>query len=215
MNQIAILPAGCLISSKDILFSNEQRILYSSNLAVYILNAQSFVIEKIITVTERTIAAIAVSPHNNNLLIATGCDGYLSLWKLNEEELVCRVSVQANTGFLLAWDPFSPDHCAVLMNKPTMRLLYWNMKKASAGLSELFQIKNQTMKVVVIKWNLLTQGLLAAGCSNGMVILFETATKTQKTLAGGSIILFSGAVLLSVFATRFVLSLSILKVKEV
>jgi WD40 repeat protein len=183
MNQIAILPAGCLVSSKDILFSNDQHIIYSSNLAVYILNAQSFIIEKIIAVTERTVASIAVSPHNHNLLIATGCDGCLSFWKLSEEELICRVSVQANTGFLLAWDPFSPDHCAVLMNQPIMRLLYWDMRKAGSGLSELFVIKNQTVQVSVIRWNLLTPGLLAAGCNNGWVILFQITTKSQKTLS--------------------------------
>ena len=184
MNQIAILPAGCLISSKDTLFSNEQFILYSSNLAVYILNAQTFIVEKIIAVAAQTIASIAVSPHNNNFLIATGCDGFLSLWMLKEEQLICRVNVQASTGFLLAWDPFSHDHCAVLMNQPTMRLLYWDVKKAVGGLSELFVMKNQNVQVVSIKWNLLTQGLLAAGCTNGMVILFQVSTKTQKFLSG-------------------------------
>lgn len=185
MNQIAILPAGCLISSKDILFSNEQCILYSSNLAVYILNAQTFVIEKIIAVTERTISSIAVSPHNNNLLIATSCDGYLSLWKLNEEELVCRLSIQPNTTFLLAWDPFNPDHCVVAMNRPALRVLLWDMRKVNAGLSELFTVKNnQSIQVVTIKWNLLTPGLLAAGCNNGTVILFQTSTKTQRILSG-------------------------------
>lgn len=183
MNQIAILPAGCLVSSKDILFSNDQHIIYSSNLAVYILNAVSFMVEKIIAVAERTIASIAVSPHNHDLLIATGCDGHLSLWKLSDEELICRVSVQANTGFLLAWDPFSPDHCAVLMNQPNLRLLYWDMRKAGSGLSELFVIKNQSVQVSVIRWNLLTPGLLAAGCNNGWVILFQTSTKSQKILS--------------------------------
>lgn len=184
MNQIAILPAGCLISSKDTLFSNEQCILYSSNLALYILNAQTFIVEKIIAVAEQTITSIVVSPHNNNLLIAAGCDGFLSLWMLKEEQLVCRVSVQANAGFLLAWDPFSPDHCAVLMNQPTMRLVYWDIRKTGSGLSELFVMKNQAVQVVSIKWNLLTQGLLAAGCNNGMVILFQISTKTKRILSG-------------------------------
>ena len=182
MNQIAILPAGCLVSSKDVLFSDERHIMYTSNLAVYVLNSQTFIVEKIIAVTERTIASVAVSPHDHNLLIATGRDGYLSLWKLDEEELVCRVSVQANTGFLLAWDPFFPDHCAVLMNQPNMRLLYWDTKKVGAGLSELFVIKNQAIQVTVMRWNLLVPGVLAAGCSNGMVIMFQTSAKSQKTL---------------------------------
>lgn len=101
MQQIAILPAGCLVSSKNILFSNEHRIMYSSNLAVYVLNAQTFIIEKIIAVTERTVVSIAVSPHDNNLLVATGFDGFVSLWRLNEEELVSRINIQANSGIKL------------------------------------------------------------------------------------------------------------------
>ena len=75
MNQIAILPAGCLVSSKDIIFSNEQHIVYASNLALYVLNAQTFILEKIIAVSERTIASIAVSPHDHNMLVATDRDG--------------------------------------------------------------------------------------------------------------------------------------------
>jgi WD repeat-containing protein 17 len=182
MNQIAILPAGCLVSSKDIIFSNEQHIVYASNLALYVLNAQTFILEKIIAVSERTIASIAVSPHDHNMLVATGRDGFLSLWKLNEEELVSRSSVQADTSFLLAWDPFNPKYCAVLMNVPNMRLLLWDLETVGKGLIELFTIKNPAVHASVIRWNSLTPGLLAAGCNNGWVILFQTSTRNQKCL---------------------------------
>jgi WD40 repeat protein len=71
------------------------------------------------------------------------------------------------------------------MNQPYIRLLYWDLKKSNSAsaLSELFVIRNQSVVVLVMRWNLITHGVLAAGCSNGCVILFNINTKSQKTLA--------------------------------
>jgi WD40 repeat protein len=85
----------------------------------------------------------------------------------------------------LAWDPFSAYHCAILVNQPNIRLLYWDTRKSTGGISELFVVKNNPSEIVVIRWNLLIPDLLAAGCSNGSVILFYTSKSTnpQKVLS--------------------------------
>ena len=48
MNQIAILPSGCQINHRiSILYFDSRYILYTATLAVYVLNAKTFLIEKV------------------------------------------------------------------------------------------------------------------------------------------------------------------------
>jgi WD40 repeat protein len=125
MRQISILPAGCQISSKNILFSNENKIIYASTLAIYVLNAKTFVVEKVISACERTITSMCVSPHDNNLLCVASLAGDVSLWRMEEENTISRFTLQANAHMILEWDPHSPDHCAIVINHPYVRILYW------------------------------------------------------------------------------------------
>jgi hypothetical protein len=119
MQQIAILPAGCLISSKHILFSNENRIMYSSNLAVYALNAQTFMIEKIIAVTERTVASIAVSPHDNNLLV---CILYIHIYVCVHRHLyICRSLAPKK-------DIYTYEYMYICIHTNVYLLMYMNTK---------------------------------------------------------------------------------------
>ena len=139
MKQAAILSAGCLISSKLVLFSNKKYIIYASNLSIYVLNSQHFALEKVVAVTERTLLSISVNPQDNNLIIATGLDGSISLWKINEEECVCKVNltitdsnspsrpiVYTSKTILVAWNPHNIGHCSfVTIVDNSMRIMDW------------------------------------------------------------------------------------------
>ena len=56
MKQIGILPAGCQIDSRAVLFANDEVIYYASTLSIYIFSAKTFLLEKVVNVSPRMIA---------------------------------------------------------------------------------------------------------------------------------------------------------------
>ena len=202
MESIGIISSGCLISSKFNVFSNDKHVIFASSLAVYVLNGETFALEKVIPVADRTLIAISINPNNHNELLATALDGFLSFWHIEEEECVNRVCLEPISSggndrpgiipanrfdpphFLIAWDPFTPDMCAVVLTFPTIRILQWNATKASE-LTELYGTKNQTVGMSVAAYNPHVRGILACGCSNGSVLLLnllEGGKGTQRML---------------------------------
>ena len=204
MENIGIISSGCLISSKINIWSSDKHIVYASSLAVYVINAETFGLEKVIPVADRTLVSITVNPHNHNELLATALDGYLSLWHLQDEECMNRVCLEPvistdptragfipNTRnnpphFLVTWDLFNPDICGVVLLDPNIRVLEWNTRK-QLGLEEKYTMKN-TMNtgVTVAAYNPHTKGMLAIGCTNGWVLLVNTTIDSTKQPAGGA-----------------------------
>lgn len=124
MRQIAILPSGCQNENKgSVLYFKDDRIIYASSLAVYIMKASTFVIEKILSYNHKTITSISVSPHDDNLLVISGLDGLICLWNIDREEIVTRI--QLNNTLTLLWDPYSPNHCAIITNEVAIKVYYW------------------------------------------------------------------------------------------
>lgn len=124
MRQISILPSGCQADGLgSVLHFSNDRIFYASTLAVYVINAHTFVLEKIISLNHKAITSISISPHDSNIMVVSGMDGSLCLWNVENEELLSKV--QLTTGASLLWHPFSKNHCGVVCNESSMKLYTW------------------------------------------------------------------------------------------
>ena len=84
MRQIGLIPSGCQLHNSTNIYATEKRIYYGSTVCVYVLNAATYAVEKILKVTERSLTAFCVSPHDENLLVTIGIDGRILLWNVNE-----------------------------------------------------------------------------------------------------------------------------------
>lgn len=125
MKQVAILPSGVqVLHGGSILHFSEDRILYAATLAVYVLSAKTFQIEKILSLNTRAISSITVSPYDPNLMVVGALDGSVCLWNIEDEEVVSRINT-LNGGVFVAWDPFSPQHCSIISNEANLKLFYW------------------------------------------------------------------------------------------
>lgn len=87
MKQIGLIPSGCQIVSTNILFATDKYLFYGSSVAIYILNSKTFIVEKILNVTDKHLTCFSVSVNtnnNNNKLISIGTDGKILLWNIEE-----------------------------------------------------------------------------------------------------------------------------------
>ena len=124
MQQVGIVPSGCQVLYKGtILFFNEKCFCYASTLAVYIYNYKTFTLQKILSLNQRAITSITVSPHDENQLAISGLDGNICLWEIESEEILGKVAM--NTAVIITWDPFSPDHIAVISSENGLKFYYW------------------------------------------------------------------------------------------
>jgi hypothetical protein len=57
-----------------------------------------------------------------------------------------------------------------------------DLTKETAGLTEVFTVRNENVKPIVMRWNHSVSGLLAIGCNNGTCFLFNTKQKSHKIL---------------------------------
>jgi WD40 repeat protein len=126
MKQIAILPSGGHVreATGDTLFFNNERIFYASTLAIYILNAHTFSIEKILPCGTKTINCISVAPHDNNLVAASCVDGFLCVWNIDNEEMVSKIAVPMEVN--IVWDPFCTSEFALISKEPNaLKVFKW------------------------------------------------------------------------------------------
>ncbi len=124
MRQISILPSGCQLNHRNsVLYFSHSRILYASSLAVYVLNPQSYEIVKVLSVNQRSITSISVSPHDSALVAVGSIDGCICVWNIDEEEVIGRLSL--TIGANVAWDPSTPNKCALLQENQGIKLLLW------------------------------------------------------------------------------------------
>jgi len=203
MRQISILPAGVQVypsASLHVLHATAERIYYASTLAIYIYDAKTFNLEKVVSVNDRTITSFCVSPHDANLMVIAGLDGKIMLWNIRDEEIVTRISTTVNNRMVLAWDRFVANRCAIITSDPCIKIFYWDVTRAeAAGITELFAVSARSMsggggspskksaggadvsvKAVVGRWNPHVAGLLAVGCDNGHVLMFDCDKRVTK-----------------------------------
>lgn len=124
MRQISILPSGCQLNHRNsVLFFSNDRILYASSLAVYVVDSHSYEIVKVLSVNQRSITSISLSPHDQNLLAVGSVDGSICVWNVTEEEVLSRLSL--TNGAHVAWDPTIPNKCALIQDHQGIKLLIW------------------------------------------------------------------------------------------
>jgi len=201
MEKIAIISSGCLVSSKYNVWSSEKLIVYASSLACYVLDAETFALEKVMPVADRTIIGIAVNPSRPMELMSIALDGYLNLWNMQDEECLYRVCLEPSAqqgetqraayvspskwtnspNYLLAWDPFNADQCVVVITEAvSIRVVEWNTRKVEEPrIKSLFLMKNVNAGATTAQYNPHVRGQLVVGCTNGWVCVVLSCHETK------------------------------------
>ncbi len=127
MRQISLLPGGCHQCSQPVVYASPNIIIFASKLSFYIIDATTFVIKKIITTQLSSMLSMSVNPNNENFVVVSGSDRYLSVWKLDCEECVQKVNVPAD---IVVWDPHDQNNVAVItnVNKNKVAIFSWYVK---------------------------------------------------------------------------------------
>ncbi len=124
MRQVAILPSGCQLNHRNsVLHFSNDRILYASSLAVYVLDPQTFDVIKVLSVNQRSISSISVSPHDAALLAVGSVDGSICVWNVDEEEVISRLAL--TNGANVAWEPGISNKCALIQDHQGIKILMW------------------------------------------------------------------------------------------
>jgi WD40 repeat protein len=122
--QLNLLPSGCQLSDlNSTLYYDEEKIIYASSLAVYILDPKTFLVEKILSSAQRALMALAVSPTDKDLLIAGSLDGTVTAWSIEEESIINRINL--NVPIIAAWDYFTNESCYVLTLNPVSLQIWY------------------------------------------------------------------------------------------
>lgn len=93
MKQVKLLPSGCQQWNRSIIRATKNKFYYCSTLACYVINGESFNVEKILSVSEKLVTSIDISPHDNNKLVSSSMDGSLYLWDVQTEQVCVHTSV--------------------------------------------------------------------------------------------------------------------------
>lgn len=154
---------GCLQSEQTVVYASERKLIFSSKMALYLLNPRTFAIEKIVSTQTRGTTSMSVSPHNDNLVACSGVDGSLCIWDLANESCERRLTHPAD---ILAWDPHDPSNCAIIVNSPKIQLFSWCVYWLSQGSTwhvigifvRLFAPRNGYLLLTQILSSLMLQG---------------------------------------------------------
>ncbi|KAJ1425015.1 WD40-repeat-containing domain protein [Ochromonadaceae sp. CCMP2298] len=180
MRQVAVLPSGVQNQKNgQILHFNNEYIFYASTLAVYVLNAQTFVLERILSLNPKAIVSITFSPSDSNLMVVSSLDGSICLWSVQNEEMLSRI--QLKPAGVVVWDPFEPNICGLCVTGTGPLKLYdWDVSRAGGVLVEILSMQNEALQSSVVRWNPNLRGQIAIGGANGAVFLYNKHTKDRK-----------------------------------
>lgn len=162
------------------IFCSEDRIIYASSLAIYILNSDTYMVEKILCSNQKTITSISVCPLDRNLLAVGSTEGVITVWNIEEESVLRKIGVTFPVK--VAWDPFSPRICHSLA-LDSVRLFSWDISSTDGNLSEMLKVKSDTLVGSIVRSNPKISGLIAIGCNLGTTILFQVSDKSTKLLS--------------------------------
>lgn len=149
MRQVGILPSGCQIYRRvSVLHYDTEKIVYASSLAVYVLDAHTYSIRHILSLNQRAITSIVVSPLDPDLLIVTGRDGTVTLWNIPNEEILSQLLI--NGSVIAAWNPLMKNNAAIL-SEDSVRLHNWDTDRGSAAVQETFNVRSDALKPCVFR----------------------------------------------------------------
>lgn len=181
IRQIGLLQSGAQTKAlNSTLHFSEDRIIYSSSLAVYILNSETYLVEKILCSNQKSITSLSISPVDKNLLVVGSVEGIITVWNIEDEIIVRRISVSFPV--IVSWDPFSSSACYTLA-LDSVRLYSWDTSSTDGTLSEMLKVKSDTLTASLIRSNPKISGLVAIGCNAGTTILYQASDKSTKLLS--------------------------------
>ena len=170
MRQIGLLPAGCHQCDQIVIHASEDKLLFASKLALYVINAKSYATERIISCQARSIISLSVNPFNMNLVACLGVDGTVCVWDISTEEVMIKCAHPCNA---LAWDPHNQYQCALVSNYPKLTLHVWDTRPNVNTTTRMYVHDSDTVSASVVRWNPHIQGQIAIGCSNGVVYIVD------------------------------------------
>lgn len=122
MRQISLLPAGCHKCDQTIVYASDSKLIFSSKLALYVINPHTFTVERIISTQARSLQSMSVNPSNDDFIACSGVDGMICIWNIATEQCTRKFAQAAD---ILAWDPHNPKNCAIIVNRPKIQLYSW------------------------------------------------------------------------------------------
>jgi WD40 repeat protein len=170
------------VSGRAVVFADATKIYYASTLSIYIYCAKRFILEKVITVSEKTLTGMCVSTSNHDIVATVSCDGCGSLWRLSDSNLMARANTQLASRYNMILMELNSNNCVFICCEPHIRVLYWDTSKVMSSVSEIFAVKKANMKSTCAVWNPHANNKLAVGCNNSWIILFNTKEKTPTML---------------------------------
>jgi WD40 repeat protein len=187
MRQIGLLPAGCHQCDQIVIHASDEKLIFASKLALYVLNAKTYAMERIISCQARSIVSLSVNSYDMDLVACSGVDGTVCVWNISSEEVVVKCAHPCNS---LAWDPHDKNKCALLSNYPKLTLHIWDTRPSVNTTQRLYVHDSDNVSASVLRWNPHILGQLAIGCSNGVVYIFDCEKKkaiplkvSQRTLS--------------------------------
>jgi hypothetical protein len=123
MRQIALIPGGCHQCLQPVVYASSSVVLFASKLSLYIMDSETFIIKKIMTTQISSMLSMSVNPNDENLIVVSGSDQYLAVWKIDTEECILKISVGGAD--ILAWDTHDPNNILVIKNEERIIALSW------------------------------------------------------------------------------------------
>lgn len=124
LKQTSLLSSGCQIFKYgDILYMDNERIIYAASLAVYILDASTYIVQKVLSINTKALSSIGICPGNKNLLVITSIDGSASIWDIEQEETLNNINMNRHT--FANWYPFDQNIIGLVCNTPFIKLYEW------------------------------------------------------------------------------------------
>ena len=152
MRQTAILGSGAQVSNPNcILHLNGKAIIYSSSLAVYVLNRNTYNIEHILSNNRQNIICIAVSPTNHDLVSISTSEGEVWIWEIEREYVLKKVTF--NSEMYCIWHPNKPSTLLFATIRGPTLIYSWDISNAQVEAEEIFKVdtafQRQTQVIVI------------------------------------------------------------------
>lgn len=176
MRQVAILPAGIHRSCQTALHADKDHLYYRSSMALYVLSRSNYRIEKILCASDRSVIAVAFSPHDSNSMVMLGADGALTLWNIAEDRIINHQAIQKDKRTLLLWDPLIENSIIVISHNIIAAgacLHRWDVSKQTFDFKEISSCSDSSNIASLARLSPPALRKLALALTDGRVFLFE------------------------------------------
>lgn len=185
MRQIGLIPAGCQLAFNGGVKTTTDYICYASSVALYFLHPKTFSVMKIIAYNSRAICCFSLDSTTAPRVAVGSMDGSLSVWNIDNEELISKVTFEINTRSFVDWLTLSPDTCIVVINSSHPCIYTWVAAESGSDPRPLALHRKlpEAKFATCLKSSPHTKGLFAVGCNDGSVLVESCEDRQmRKTL---------------------------------